>query len=78
MVNTKLPVISIKIYRKNTFHSLLYGVGTCPWKEMFYLTTNSTHFIYVYTASERAHGKYPTDEKADIVNAIVVCIANPV
>ena len=29
----------------NTFYLQLYGVGTCPWKEMFYLTTHSTHFI---------------------------------
>ena len=37
----------------NTFYIRLYGVGY--WqrrKEMFYLTTPSTHFIYGYMASD--------------------------
>ena len=45
----------------NTFHLRLYGVGqsknvrllnSTGRKEMFYLTTHSTHFIYGYMASE--------------------------
>ena len=39
-----------------TYHGLCYtscGALTTPWrKEMFYLTTHSTHFIYGYMASD--------------------------
>ena len=35
------------------FKNLLYlGAGTEEGKEMFYLTTHSTHFIYGYMASD--------------------------
>ena len=33
----------------NTFYLRLYGIRR---KEVFYLTTHSTHFIYGYTASD--------------------------
>ena len=39
----------------NTFYLRLYGVGCMirrERKEMFYLTTHSTHFIYGYMASD--------------------------
>ena len=37
----------------NTFYLRLYGVGHMKGrKEMFYLTTQSTHFIYGYMASD--------------------------
>ena len=37
----------------NTFYLWLYGVGHMDGrKEMFYLTTHSTHFIYGYMASD--------------------------
>ena len=40
----------------NTFHSRLYSVGHMAKRErereMFYLTTHSTHFIYGYMASD--------------------------
>ena len=39
----------------NTFYLRLYGVGHMVkegMKEMFYLTTHSTHFIYGYMASD--------------------------
>ena len=39
----------------NTFYLRLYGVRCMIWrerKEMFYLTTHSTHFIYGYMVSD--------------------------
>ena len=36
----------------NTFYLRLYGVRHTVKKEMFYLTTHSTHFIYGCMASE--------------------------
>ena len=40
---------------RNTFYLRLYGVGHMvkdERKEMFYLTTHATHFIYGYMASD--------------------------
>ena len=41
-----------------TFYLRLYGVGHMVRKDMFYLTTYSTHYIYGYMASD-IYGKGP-------------------
>ena len=46
--------LGFKVYRSNrsTHHNIPQNHGKEKKKEMFYLTTHSTHFIYGYMASD--------------------------